>query len=84
VEPIRVHLVAAKHVMRYLKDTLDYGLYYTQDHEFGLYGYTDSYWVGSASAMTLWKIRKKSSISLSTTEEEYIETCSTSCESIWL
>jgi hypothetical protein len=27
VEPRRVHLVAAKHVMRYLKGTLDYGLF---------------------------------------------------------
>jgi hypothetical protein len=30
VEPRRVHLVAAKHVMRYLKGTLDYGLCYTE------------------------------------------------------
>jgi hypothetical protein len=49
VEPRRVHLVAAKHVMRYLNGTLDYGLCYTRDHEFTLYGYTDSDWVGSAS-----------------------------------
>ena len=37
VEPRRVHLVAAKHVMRYLKGTVDYGLSYTRDHEFILY-----------------------------------------------
>jgi hypothetical protein len=48
VEPRRVHLVAAKHVMRYLKGTLDYGLCYTGDHDFRLYGYTDSDWAGSA------------------------------------
>jgi hypothetical protein len=34
VEPIRVHLVVAKHVMRYLKGTLEYGLCYTGDHDF--------------------------------------------------
>jgi hypothetical protein len=34
VEPKRVHLVAAKHVMIYLKGTLDYGLCYTRDHDF--------------------------------------------------
>jgi hypothetical protein len=98
VEPRRVHLVAANHVMRYLKGTLDYGLCYTRDHVFRLYGYTDSYWVGSAydrnitsrccfslgSSMTSWKRRKQSSISLSTIEEEYIATCSASCESIWI
>jgi transposase InsO family protein len=98
VEPRRVHLVAAKHVMRYLKGTLDYGLCYTGDHDFRLYGYTDSDWAGSASdrkstsgccfslgsAMTSWKSRKQSSIALSTTEAEYIAACSASCEAIWL
>jgi hypothetical protein len=47
VEPIRVHLVAAKHVMSYLKGTLEYGLCYTGDHDFRLYEYTNSDWVGS-------------------------------------
>jgi hypothetical protein len=98
VEPRCVHLVATNHVMRYLKGTLDYGLCYTGDHDFRLYGYTDSDWAGSASdrkstsgccfslgsAMTSWKSRKQSNISLSTTEVEYIAACSTSCEAIWL
>jgi hypothetical protein len=96
VEPRRVHLVSAKHVMRYLKGTLDYG--YTGDHDFRLYGYTESEWVGSAfdrkitsgycfslgSAMTSWQSRKQSSIDLITKKEKYITTCSTSCESIWI
>jgi hypothetical protein len=34
VDPRHVHLVALKHVMRYLKGTLDYGLCYTGDHDF--------------------------------------------------
>jgi hypothetical protein len=42
VEPRRVHIVAAKHMMRYLKGTLDFGLYYTRDHDFGGSGYTYS------------------------------------------
>jgi hypothetical protein len=96
VEPRRVHLVVANHVMRYLKGMLDYGLYYIGDHEFRSYGYTDSYWVGSAldrkrnlgccfslrSAMTSWKSKKQSIISLSRAEAEYIATCSASCEAI--
>jgi hypothetical protein len=40
VEPRHVHLVAAKHVMRYLKGTLDFGLCYNGDHDFRLVGYT--------------------------------------------
>ena len=49
VEPRHVHLVGAKHVMRYLKGTIDYGLSYTRDHDFKLYGQIDSDWEGSVS-----------------------------------
>jgi hypothetical protein len=49
VEPRHVHLVAAKHVMRYLKGTLDCGLSYDGDHDFTLSGYTDSDWAGSVA-----------------------------------
>jgi hypothetical protein len=98
VEPRYVHLVAAKHVMRYLKGTLDCGLSYDGDHNFTLSGYTDSDWVGSVadrkstsgcyfslgSAMISWQSRKQSSIALSTAEASYIVACSASCEAIWL
>jgi hypothetical protein len=98
VEPRRVHLVAAKHVMRYLKGTMDYGLSYDGDHDFTLSGYTDADWAGSVadrkstsgccfslgSAMISWQSRKQSSIALSTVEAEYIAACSASCEAIWL
>ena len=49
VQPRWFHLVAAKHVMRYLKETIDFGLYYDGSHEYRLYGYTDADWVGSIS-----------------------------------
>ena len=92
------HLVAAKHVMRYLKGTLDYGLRYDGDHNFTLSGYIDSYWDGSVSerkstsgccfslgsTMISWKSKKQSSISLRTAEVEYIDACFSSCEAIWL
>ena len=47
VQPRRVHLVAAKHVMSYLKGTIDFGLYYDGNHDYRLYGYTDADWAGS-------------------------------------
>jgi hypothetical protein len=98
VEPRHVHLVATKHVMRYLKGTLDCGLSYHGDHDFTLSGYTDSDWARSVSdrkstsgccfnlgsAMISWQSRRKSSIDLSTAEEEYIVACSASYEAIWL
>jgi hypothetical protein len=98
VEPKYVHLVAAKHVMRYLKGTLDCGLNYDGDHDFTLSGHTDSDWAGSVSdrkitsgccfslgsAMISWHSRKQSIIAFSTAKAEYIATCSANCKDIWL
>jgi hypothetical protein len=98
VEPRHVHLVAAKHVMRYLKGIIDCGLIYDGDNDFTLSGYTDADWEESVSdrkstsgcclslgsTMISWKSRKKSNITLNTLEEKYIAACSASCEAKWL
>ena len=49
VKPRWVHLISAKHVMRHLKGTIDLGLYYGRDHDYNLYGYTDSDWARSVA-----------------------------------
>jgi hypothetical protein len=49
LDPRRVHLVFVKHVMRYLKGTLYFGICYNGDHDFRLIGYTDSDWARSVS-----------------------------------
>ena len=49
VEPRRVHWVAAKHALRYLQGTVDYGLDYRQGDGVRLAGYTDSDWASLAS-----------------------------------
>ena len=49
VQPRRVHLIVAKHVMRYLKGTIDFGLYYDENHDYILYGYIDADWAASVS-----------------------------------
>ena len=41
VNPKYIHLVGEKHVMRYLKGTLDYGLRYASNGETKLHGYID-------------------------------------------
>ena len=98
VEPRHVHLVVAKHVMRYLKGILDCGLRYASKSEFILYGYTDSYWEGSGedkkrtsgccfslgSGVMSWIIRNKNSVSLSIVEDEYIVSCSAYSEVVGL
>ena len=44
-----VHLIAAKHILRYLKGMIDYGLKYDAYQKFKLEGYDDSNWVGSVA-----------------------------------
>ena len=47
-DPRHVHLIVAKHILRYLKGTVDYGLKYDANLKINLEGYVDSNWVGSA------------------------------------
>ena len=77
--------------MRYLKGTIEFGLYYEGNHDYRLYGYIDADWVGNVSdirstsggcysmgsAMISWFSRKQSSVALSSAEVEYIADCST-------
>ena len=41
-DPRHVHLIFAKHILRYLKSTVDYGLKYKVDQNINLEGYVDS------------------------------------------
>ena len=49
VESRHVHLIETRHVLRYLKGMIDYGLQYVEDCDFGLVCYIDSDWVGSVT-----------------------------------
>jgi hypothetical protein len=48
VEPRQEHWVVAKHILRYLRGTIMYGLRYASNSEVKLHGFTDSDWAGSA------------------------------------
>ena len=86
-----VQLVVAKHVLRYLKSTVEYGLKYDTNKKFNLHGYVDSDWAGSAthkkntsgccfslgSNIISWFSRKHACVALSTVEVEYVVACST-------
>jgi hypothetical protein len=72
VEPRHENWIAAKHVLRYIRETINYGLRYTASNNIHLHGFTDSDWAGSAkdrkstsgmcfslgSAMISWGNRK--------------------------
>ena len=92
------HLIATKHILRYLRGTIDYGIKYEVNQKINLEGYVDSDWAGSAidrkrnlgccfsmgSGVISWFSRKQSCVALSTAEVEYVTTCSASCEAIRL
>ena len=49
VDPRRVHWIATKNIVRYLKGTIEYGLQCLQGDQVKLVGYSDSNWVGSTT-----------------------------------
>ena len=41
-------MITAKHILRYLRGTIEYGIKYDANQKINLEGYVDSDWVGSA------------------------------------
>ncbi|KAA0050234.1 putative copia-type polyprotein [Cucumis melo var. makuwa] len=96
--PTTTHLKVAKRILRYLKGTLDYGLFYSSSKKFQLEGYCDSDWVGDTNdrkstsgyvffigntAFT-WSSKKQPIVTLSTCEAEYVVAASCVCHAVWL
>ena len=46
VKPTKIFWKAGKHVLRYLRGTSEYGLWYRQTDEVKLHGFTDADWAG--------------------------------------
>jgi len=94
VEPRQVHWVAVKHVLRYLRGTLDFGRRYVRARGVELLGYTNFDWVGSVvdimstsrccfslgSAMISWFSRKQQPMALNSAEAKYMVECVSSCK----
>ena len=93
-----VHLIVAEHILRYLKGTVDHGIKYEVNQKINLEVYVDLDWTGSSidTKSTLgcyfsirlgvisWFSRKQSYVALSIAKAEYVASCSTSCEVVWL
>jgi hypothetical protein len=96
VNPTDLFWKASKHVLRYLRGTSEYGLWYKQMDEVKLHGFTDVDWVGSPmdrkstsggifsikSTTVSWYNRKQRSVALSSAEAEYMEAIQDACEAI--
>ena len=85
-KPSKEHWTAVKRIMRYLKDTQNYGLLYKKVESASCIGFSDSDWAGdvgdrrSTSGYVFqiggtsisWRSKKQSCVALSTAEAEYI------------
>ena len=96
--PKESHLVAVKRILRYIRGTSDFGLWYTKNDGIKLIGYSDADWAGctddrrstSGGAFFLgkkcvsWLSKKQDSVSLSTAEAEYVAATSACTQVIWM
>jgi hypothetical protein len=85
-------------IFRYLKGTKEFGLWYPKGKDLSLIAYTDADWVGfiddrqstSGAMFYLGEClvsclrKKKSSVSLSTTEVEYISATTCCTRVLWM
>jgi hypothetical protein len=96
--PKQSHLLAVKRIIRYLKETMSYGLWYPKNQNFQLLVYSDADWANSmderkstserafflGNSLVAWLSKKKGSISLSTIEAEYIAAATCCTQVLWM
>ena len=97
-KPQQTHFKVAKRILRYIKGTINMGLFFDVNSAFILQGYTNSdlggdpndekstcgycFFVGSGAIS--WKSKKEHSISLCSTEAEYKGCTNAAKEALWL
>ncbi|XP_025980644.1 uncharacterized mitochondrial protein AtMg00810-like [Glycine max] len=93
-----VHLQAGKRVVRYVKDTLDYGIMYFHSHNFKLHGYSNSDWASCIDDMRStsgycfsfgfgvfsWCSKKQEVVAQSTAEVEYVAVVAAVNQALWI
>jgi hypothetical protein len=98
VKPTKLFWKAGKHVLRYLRSTFEYGLWYRQTDEVKLHGFTYADWAGNPMdkkstsggifsirfTTVSWYNRKQRSVALSSVEAEYMAASQAACEAIWM
>ncbi|KAL0421152.1 UNVERIFIED_CONTAM: Retrovirus-related Pol polyprotein from transposon RE1 [Sesamum latifolium] len=96
--PGQVHMEAAKRLLRYVKGTHDYEIWYTQSEDLKLFGYADSDWAGCpddlksttgyvfslGSGVFSSLSKKQEVVAQSTAEAEYMASAAAANQAIWL
>ena len=96
--PKESHMTALKRIIKYVKTTVEFGVWYSKDTSDVLAGYSNADWAGNAddrkstsrgcfcvgNNFVSWMSKKQNSISLSTTEAEYIVAGSCCTQLLWM
>jgi len=96
--PQKPHLNVVRRILRYIKHTLQCGIFYEAKSQLQVHGYTDVDWVGNVSdrrstsgfmfsfrsGAVNWNSKKQPTIALSSTEAEYRNATIAACEVVWL
>nr|GEX25455.1 ribonuclease H-like domain-containing protein [Tanacetum cinerariifolium] len=97
-KPIEKHLQAVKRIFRYLKGTINMGLWYSKDTDISLTAYADADYAGchdtrrstSGSSqffgdkLVSWSSKKQKRIAISSTEAEYIALSGCCSKILWM
>ncbi|KAK6124639.1 hypothetical protein DH2020_041627 [Rehmannia glutinosa] len=92
------HMSVVKRIFRYLKGTIQYGLFYPKNENFSLKGYSDSDYAGNiddrkttsgscqflGDCLVSWFSKKQNCVSLSTAEAEYISAAFCCIQLLWM
>ena len=98
VRPTKLYWKVEYHVLRYLKGTIAYRLWYRRTKGVKLQGFTNVDWIGSPSymksnssviftirsAFISWYNMKQRYVALISVEVEYMAASQAICESIWM
>lgn len=96
--PNELHMHAAKRVLRYLKGTVELGVFYKRGDVKDLVAYTDSDYAGDiddrrstsgyvfllSGGAVSWASKKQPVVTLSTTEAEYVAAAVCACQCVWM
>jgi hypothetical protein len=96
--PRKPHLDVVRRILKYIKHTLQCGIFYEAKSQLQVHGYTDVDWAGNVldkrstsgfmfsfgSGAISWNSKKQPTIALSNTKAEYRSATIVACEVVWL
>ncbi|XP_048228756.1 secreted RxLR effector protein 161-like [Ricinus communis] len=97
-QPTELHFQVAKRVLRNIKRTFEFGIFYKRGGDAELIAFTDSDYAGDSndrrstsgfvfllnSRVVSWSSKKQPIVTLSTTEAEFVAAAACACQAVWL